>query len=77
MKMKILHLKGCKWLLPQNQRVRINFLGYIGYEALAKHIKRFVKKTLKWKDVSAPTISNFLLFKTLVWSSIKLHVSQK
>ena len=47
MKMKILHLKGCKWLLPQNQRVRINFLGYIGYEALAKHIKRFVKKTLK------------------------------
>ena len=44
MKMKMLYLKGSKWSLPQNQRVRINFLGYLGYEALAKHIKRFVKK---------------------------------
>ena len=42
--MKLLYLKGFKWLLSQNQRVRIDFLGYIRYEALAKHIKPFLKK---------------------------------
>ena len=43
--MKILYLKGYKWLLSQNQRVRKNFFGYRRYEA--KHIKPFFKKTLK------------------------------
>ena len=41
--MKILYLKGYKSLLSQNQQVRIDFLGYIQYEALAKHIKPFLK----------------------------------
>ena len=53
--MKILYLKGYKWLLCQNQRVRNNFFGYTRYEALAEHTKPFFKKTLKWKDVSART----------------------
>ena len=42
--MKILYLKAYKWLLPQNQGVRIDFLGYRWYEALTKHIKAFLKK---------------------------------
>ena len=54
--MKTLHLKPYKWLLTKSQWVRINFLGYIQNEALAKHIKPFLKKTLKWKDVSARII---------------------
>ena len=37
--MRILDLKGYKWLLSQNQRVRINFLGYVRYEEMARHIK--------------------------------------
>ena len=59
--MKILYLKSCKWLLSQNQQVRIDFLRYRRYEALAKHIKPLKKKkTVKRKDVSAPTISIIL-----------------
>ena len=42
--MKILYLNDHKWLLSQNQRVRIDFLGYRWYKALAKHIKTFLKK---------------------------------
>ena len=53
--MKILYLKGYKWLLSQNQRVRNDFFGNRQYWALAKHIKPFLKKTLKRKDVSAHT----------------------
>ena len=52
---KILYLKGYRWLFSQNQWVRIGLLDYRRYEALAKHVKPFLKKTLKWKDVSAPT----------------------
>ena len=48
--MKILYLEGYKWLLPQDQRVRISFLGYTRYEVLAKHIKPFFKKTIKVKE---------------------------
>ena len=55
--MKILHLKGCKWLLSQNQGVRNYFFGYRRYEALGKHIKSFLKKTLNWKDVSSLTVN--------------------
>ena len=36
--MKILYLKGCKWLLSQKQRVRNDVFGYRRYETLAKHI---------------------------------------
>ena len=32
--MKILHLKGYKWFLSQNQQVGNNFFGYRQYEAL-------------------------------------------
>ena len=53
---KILYLKGYKWLLSQKKRVRIDFFGYIRCEALARHIKPFKRKKLKWKDVSVPTI---------------------
>ena len=42
--MKILYLKGSKWLLSQNQRVRNDFLGYRWYKALAEYIKSFFKK---------------------------------
>ena len=42
--MKMLYLKGCKWLLSQNQRIKNDFLGYWRYYALAKHIKPFLKK---------------------------------
>ena len=41
--MKILYLKGHKWLLSQNQRVKIDFLGYGWYKALAKHILKNIK----------------------------------
>ena len=53
---KILYLKGYKWLLSQKKRVRIDFFGYIRCEALARHIKPFKRNKLKWKHVSAPTI---------------------
>ena len=46
--MKILYLKGYKWLLSENQRVRNDFFGYRRHEALAKHVKAFFKKALKW-----------------------------
>ena len=42
--MKTLYLKGYKWLLSQNQVVRNEIFGYGRYEALAKHIKPFLKK---------------------------------
>ena len=42
--MKILYLKGYKWLLFQNQRVRFEISGYRQSEALAKHIKPFFTK---------------------------------
>ena len=46
--MKILYLKGYKWLLFQNQRVRNDIFGCRWCEALAKYIKpSFKKKTLK------------------------------
>ena len=41
--MKILYLKGYKWLLSQNQQVRNDFSGYRWYKALAKHIKHFLQ----------------------------------
>ena len=51
----MLYLKGCKWLLSQKQWIRNNIFGHRWYKALAKHIKPFEMKTLKWKDVSART----------------------
>ena len=42
--MKVLCLKCYTWLLLLNQRARIDFLGHIWYEALAKHIKPFFEK---------------------------------
>ena len=42
--MKILYLKGDKKLLSQNPQIRIDFLGYRRYEAMAKHIKTLFKK---------------------------------
>ena len=41
--MNILYLKRHKWLLPQNQQVKIDVLDHRRYEALAKHIKTFLK----------------------------------
>ena len=41
--MNILYLKGYNLLLPQNQPVRIDFVGYRQCEALAKDIKPFLK----------------------------------
>ena len=42
--MKILYLKGYKWLLFQNPPVKNNCFGYRQYKALAKPIKPFLKK---------------------------------
>ena len=42
--MKVLYLKGYKWLLSENQQVINDLIGYRRYEALAKHIKPFLKK---------------------------------
>ena len=44
---KILYLKGYKWLLSQNQRVRNGCFGCRRYEALVKQIKPFLIRTLK------------------------------
>ena len=52
--MKILYLKGYKWLLSQKQSKRIDFLGYRRYEALAKHIKSVLKKSIKVKGRQCP-----------------------
>ena len=41
--MKSLYLKGCKWLLSQNQPVRNDLFGYGQDEALAKRSKPFLK----------------------------------
>ena len=54
--MKSLYLKGYKWLLSQNQRVRNDFFGYRRYYTRAKHIK-LLKKTLKCKDFSTRWLS--------------------
>ena len=35
---------SCKWLLSQNQRVRIDIFGQRWYQALAKHMKPFSEK---------------------------------
>ena len=51
--MTILYLKGCKWLLSQNQQVRNDLLGYRRYEALAKHTKPFLKN-IKVKGRQCP-----------------------
>ena len=48
--MKILYLKGYKWLLSQNQRVRNDFFDYRRYEALAKDVKPFLK-TFSFKQI--------------------------
>ena len=48
--MKILYLKGCKWTLPQNQRVRNDFFGYRRYEELAKHTKPFLSNKVKGRQ---------------------------
>ena len=51
---EILFLKGYKWLLSQNHRVRIDFLVIYG----RKHWLRYqtlLQEELKWKVVSAPT----------------------
>ena len=59
--MKILYLKGYKWLLSQNQRVRIDFLVYTRYEVLAKHIKPFCP--LKFRPKVCANNVDFLTIK--------------
>ena len=51
--MKSLYLKGYKWLVSQNQQVKIDFLGYLRYERLAKHIKPYLKN-IKVKERQCP-----------------------
>ena len=77
--MKILYLKGSEWLLSQNERVRIEALGYRSYEALAKDIKPFFWKTTKWKDISALTITSFEWISNMVEECIRdvLHNKKK
>ena len=51
--MKNLYLKGYKWLLSQNQRVRIDSLRYRRCKALAKYKRPFLKK-IKVKGRQCP-----------------------
>ena len=59
--MEILYSKSYKWFLSQNQQVRIVFLGYMRYEALAKHIKPFLKNKVKVRQCSDYNFSVILL----------------
>ena len=58
--MKILYLKGYKWLLSMNQRVRNIFFGYRRYQALAKLIKPFLKN-IKVKGLQCPHQKKIML----------------
>ena len=51
--MKTLYLKSYKCLLSQTHRVRNDFFGYKRYEALAQHIKSFLKN-IKVKGRQCP-----------------------
>ena len=51
--MEMLYLRGYKWLFFQNHRVINDFFGYRRYEALAKHIKLFLKN-IKVKGYHLP-----------------------
>ena len=54
-------MKGFKWLLSQNQRVRVDCLAYRRWKAPAKYIKPLLKKTLNSNDVSTWTIHLILV----------------
>ena len=58
--MKILYMKGYKWLLSQNQRLRNETFGYRRYEALVKHIKSFFKKHYS-ERTSVPGLSKLFI----------------
>ena len=59
--MKVLYLKGYKWLLFQQQRVRNDFFGQTF----------FSKKTLKSNDVSVPNICILSGFQQIFKTSAK------
>ena len=63
--MKILNLKGYKWLLSQNQRVRNDFFDY-RQDGYAYQI--FFKKALKQKDVSAQANNKYMIASTQITS---------
>ena len=42
--MKLLCLKGYKWLMSQNQQVRNDFFGYGQYLVMTKYTKHFLEK---------------------------------
>ena len=69
--MKILYLKGYKWLLSQNQQVRNEFFGYRWYKPLAKHIKPFLKKYYSEKTSVPGLFSKYdQILRTLrIWSN--------
>ena len=48
-------MKGYKWLLYQNKQVKNDSFSYRRYEALAKHIKHFLKKHLS-ERTSVPAV---------------------
>ena len=64
--MKILYLKGFKWLLSRNQQVRKDFLGYRRYEALAKRIKPSFKN-IKVKRRQCPDYFLFQIKFCRIW----------
>ena len=64
-------------LLSQNQQVRIDFLGYMRYEALAKYIKTFKKNIKDVKYVSAWTNSKILFSFTNFYIFIQKSYSLK
>ena len=76
--MKILYLKGYKWLLSQNQRVRNDSFSHRRCETLAKHIKRFLKKVKgcqwldyrlwKWIHMFKCMLMTFTLSVTPIWT---------
>ena len=49
------------WVVISPESIsRSDFFGYRWYDALAKHIKSFFEKTLKWNDISAYTTKDNL-----------------
>ena len=55
------------WLVAKNQLVGISFLGYIRYEALAKHIKPFFEKH-KSERTSVPRLLQNRINKCFIYS---------
>ena len=72
--LKILYLKGYKWLLSQKQLVRIDFLCYKRSKALAMHIKPFLKQDFS-ERMSVTGLLLIKVFISFLFKKSYLHLS--